>query len=100
MGLASAWMDCCLQFSLTLGPLRHQLSSLNDLYCVFILQDLEGLLAAFDEERRVMGERHAAAEERAAQLQAQVGSGWLLLCRTHCLDAAAGACILLVSRRR
>lgn len=36
------------------------------------LQDLEGLLAAFDEERRAMGERHAAAEERATQLQAQV----------------------------
>lgn len=35
-------------------------------------QDLDGLLAAFDEERKVMGERHAAAEQRATQLQAQV----------------------------
>jgi hypothetical protein len=38
-----------------------------------LLQDLEGLLAAFDEERRVMGQRHADAEARATQLQAQVG---------------------------
>jgi hypothetical protein len=36
------------------------------------LQDLEGLLAAFNEERRLMGERHAASEARATQLQAQV----------------------------
>jgi len=35
-------------------------------------QDLESLLAAFDEERQLMGERHAAAEARATQLQAQV----------------------------
>lgn len=40
--------------------------------CAMTVQDLEGLLAAFDEERRAMGERHAAAEERATQLQAQV----------------------------
>lgn len=40
--------------------------------CAMTVQDLEGLLAAFAEERRAMGERHAAAEERATQLQAQV----------------------------
>ena len=35
-------------------------------------QDLEGLLSAFNEERRLMGERYAAAETRATQLQGQV----------------------------
>lgn len=39
--------------------------------CV-LLQELEGLLAAFDEERGVMAERYAAVEGRATQLQAQV----------------------------
>jgi hypothetical protein len=39
-------------------------------------QDLEALLAAFNEERRLMGKRHAAAEAAAAQLQAQVRGGW------------------------
>jgi hypothetical protein len=45
-----------------------------------------------------MGERHASAEERAAHLQAQVGSVCLLSCCTPCKDAAVSTSFQLVSR--
>lgn len=68
-----------------------------------LLQDLEGLLAAFDEERKVMGERHAAAEQRATQLQSQVRrcstsslSGFCSAASMHCAIYHSSICVGVV----